>query len=446
MSSTPDSPPPSSGPRAPTVFLSYASEDRPAAQVLREALPSHGVEVWYDETELTGGDAWDQKIRQQIRECDFFIAVISAQTEARHEGYFRREWRLAVERSLDMADDHLFLLPVVIDDTPQADARVPEKFLAVHWTRVPGGQPNPAFEALCRRILQGDVRPASRAGAGRTHPPTGTNSPVPLPEAAPEPDAVLTAETVIASARARRGRASRPPPPPLPPFPREEPDQKSRFIAEVAVWGVHSGWLLFQRLPLGWRILAGMWLAISLLSTCSHHSGVQLSTDEVRKLKAIESTYQSAGPVDAARLASEIHSAVSDEGDSKPAAGGGATLLAIPFSAPGGDADARKFANATFAQIYGQLAMSHHGQVGLLENPPAALDDKAAIAQAKGRHASYVLLGTISGTGESASLTVRMLEVESGEEAWSKAYTSRETDPAAIATEVDQRVQAHEDD
>ena len=45
------------------------------------------------------------------------MPVISAQTEARREGYFRREWRLAVDRSHDMADDVMFLLPVVIDGT-----------------------------------------------------------------------------------------------------------------------------------------------------------------------------------------------------------------------------------------------------------------------------------------------------------------------------------------
>src|SRR6201993_2073384 len=109
-----------------SVFLSYASEDRLAAQLIRDALPNYGLAVWYDENSLTGGDAWDQKIRRQIRECDFFMPIISARTEARPEGYFRREWRLAVERMLDMADDHLFLLPVAIDATDETRARVPE--------------------------------------------------------------------------------------------------------------------------------------------------------------------------------------------------------------------------------------------------------------------------------------------------------------------------------
>src|SRR5271170_1091430 len=160
------------GQRPPTVFLSYASEDRQAARSIGDTLPGYGLEVWYDESELGGGDAWDQKIRRQIRECDYFMALVSAHTEARHEGYFRREWRLAVERTLDMADDHLFLLPVVIDDTKEAGARVPDKFLAVQWLRVPEGHPTAALEALCRRLVSGDA-----VAAPGVKPPPATASP-----------------------------------------------------------------------------------------------------------------------------------------------------------------------------------------------------------------------------------------------------------------------------
>src|SRR5277367_3085394 len=150
---------------SPTVFLSYASADREAARLLRDALPTFGLEVWYDESDLGGGEIWDQKIRKQIRECDYFMPIISAQTEARHEGYFRREWRLAVERTLDMADDHAFLLPVVIDATSQSGARVPEKFLSIQWVRVPGGRPNAALRSLCKRLVSGEPVAGPRAPA-----------------------------------------------------------------------------------------------------------------------------------------------------------------------------------------------------------------------------------------------------------------------------------------
>src|ERR1700735_3270790 len=152
-----------------SIFLSYASEDRLAARSIGDALAKLGMEVWLDESELGGGDARDQKIRKQIRECDYFMPIVSARTEARHEGYFRREWRLAVERTLDMADDHLFLLPVVIDDTDQSRARVPEKFLNVQWLRVPGGQPNAALQSLCNGLVSGGPV-AGGGGAGRALP------------------------------------------------------------------------------------------------------------------------------------------------------------------------------------------------------------------------------------------------------------------------------------
>ena len=48
------------------VFLSYASQDAEAAQKIAEALRAGGIEVFLDQSELRGGDAWDQKIRKQI--------------------------------------------------------------------------------------------------------------------------------------------------------------------------------------------------------------------------------------------------------------------------------------------------------------------------------------------------------------------------------------------
>jgi hypothetical protein len=68
-------------------------------------------------TELQGGDAWDRQIRKQIHDCALFIPIISAHSESRLEGYFRREWKLASDRTHNMAEEKAFLVPVVIDDT-----------------------------------------------------------------------------------------------------------------------------------------------------------------------------------------------------------------------------------------------------------------------------------------------------------------------------------------
>src|SRR6202158_2916675 len=92
------------------VFLSYASQDTEAAKRICDALRAGGIEVWFDQSELRGGDIWDTTIRRQIKTCRLFIPVISRNTHAREEGYFRLEWKLAVDRSHLMAGTKAFLL------------------------------------------------------------------------------------------------------------------------------------------------------------------------------------------------------------------------------------------------------------------------------------------------------------------------------------------------
>ena len=140
---------------------------------IAESLRAAGVEVWFDRDELVGGDAWDAKIRRQIAECALFVPVISAATQARLEGYFRIEWKLAAQRTHAMAEEKAFLLPAVIDATRDAEAKVPAEFRAVQWTRLgPGvsgaaspaeleGKALAAFGARVGKLLGG-----ANAGAG----------------------------------------------------------------------------------------------------------------------------------------------------------------------------------------------------------------------------------------------------------------------------------------
>src|SRR5476649_2542905 len=147
------------------VFLSYASQDAEAAQHVCNALRAAGIEVWFDQSELRGGDTWDASIRRQIKSCYLFVPMISANTQSREEGYFRREWKLAVDRTNDMAGDRAFLLPVGTDGTSDSDARVPEKFREVQWTRLPQGANTDAFVEHVRRLLSGDLSRGPKATA-----------------------------------------------------------------------------------------------------------------------------------------------------------------------------------------------------------------------------------------------------------------------------------------
>jgi len=138
------------------VFLSYASQDAEAAQRICEALRAAGIEVFLDQSELRGGDVWDQKIRREILDCALFIPIISRHTQERLEGYFRHEWKLAVERTHHMAEQKAFLVPVVVDTTGEGEAIVPDFFRAVQWTRLPAGAVSAAFVERVRRLLSAE--------------------------------------------------------------------------------------------------------------------------------------------------------------------------------------------------------------------------------------------------------------------------------------------------
>ncbi len=158
------------------VFLSYASQDAETAQKLCTGLRAAGIEVWFDQSELRGGDAWDQKIRRQIKSCALFMPLISANTRVRTEGYFRLEWKLAIDRSHLMAPDRPFLVPVTIDGGGAADSTVPERFREVQWTQLPPGEPTPEFVARVAQLLNSAsevlTEPQAMLGQGRgTVPP-----------------------------------------------------------------------------------------------------------------------------------------------------------------------------------------------------------------------------------------------------------------------------------
>jgi TolB-like protein/predicted Zn-dependent protease len=155
------------------VFLSYASQDAEAAKRIADALRGAGIEVWFDQSELVGGDAWDAKIRHQISSCALFVPIVSGNTQARLEGYFRLEWKLAAQRTHTMADEKTFLLPVVIDDTKDAVAKVPQEFKAVQWTKLQDGESMPAFVTRVKKLLVGEQEaghPRSTAEATSAEP------------------------------------------------------------------------------------------------------------------------------------------------------------------------------------------------------------------------------------------------------------------------------------
>jgi TolB-like protein/Tfp pilus assembly protein PilF len=156
------------------VFLSYASQDAEAAARICNSLRAAGIEVWFDQRELRGGDVWDQRIRREIQDCELFVPLISVNTASRREGYFRLEWDLADRRTHMLARNRAFIVPVCLDATPDSGGDVPESFHRVQWTRLPDGDAPPEFVKRIAQLLSGKevppTPPSSRGGRPLTWP------------------------------------------------------------------------------------------------------------------------------------------------------------------------------------------------------------------------------------------------------------------------------------
>jgi hypothetical protein len=136
------------------VFISYAREDLPAVQLIKAGLEAAGITTWFDMDRLESGDDYDRKIQRNIARCSYFIPVVSATTQRRLEAYFRREWSYAIDRTRNMADGALFILPVTIDGIDTAQALVPDKFKALHFTNLPAGEVSDEFAQRLRDFTQ----------------------------------------------------------------------------------------------------------------------------------------------------------------------------------------------------------------------------------------------------------------------------------------------------
>jgi serine/threonine-protein kinase len=58
-----------------------------------------------------------------------------------------------------MAENKAFLVPVVVDGTPEHDPSIPEKFRELQWTHLPAGETPPAFVTRMQKLLSGESGP-----------------------------------------------------------------------------------------------------------------------------------------------------------------------------------------------------------------------------------------------------------------------------------------------
>ena len=96
--------------------------------------------------------------------------------------------------------------------------------------------------------------------------------------------------------------------------------------------------------------------------------------------------------------------------------------------------------DATFAQVYGRVAIAHHRQVALSQERLSSFDLALAAKRGRETHSTYVLCGTIDTQASVQVLTVKIAAVADGSVVWSNSYPLAGADPAKIAADVESKV------
>jgi len=89
------------------VFISFISEDKNIAALINKAFTEKGVPVFFDGNEIFSGTNFDNVIKPEIQNCDFFLPVItshSIQDRVDITRYVYKEWSLANFRRMARED------------------------------------------------------------------------------------------------------------------------------------------------------------------------------------------------------------------------------------------------------------------------------------------------------------------------------------------------------
>lgn len=103
----------------PTVFISYASEDKNKAKKLYRDLKKAGAEPWLDREDILGGQRWEMTIRTAIRSNRYFAAILSSRS-VNKRGVIQKEITEALDILKEFPPDDIYLIPIRLDDCKPA--------------------------------------------------------------------------------------------------------------------------------------------------------------------------------------------------------------------------------------------------------------------------------------------------------------------------------------
>ncbi len=132
-----------SPPEAFDVFISYAREDEEAAERIVQRFNSRGIRAWYDRAAILPGQNWQRTIKQAVKRCSIFLALMSSRS-VNKRGFVQKEIRLALDVLDEFPPDSVYLIPARLDDCQP----VHDKLREIQWVDL-----FPNFDRGFERIL-----------------------------------------------------------------------------------------------------------------------------------------------------------------------------------------------------------------------------------------------------------------------------------------------------
>jgi TIR domain len=161
VQSPPTASPGGAPPSRAMFFISFSrTTDLPRAEALFQALLKLGVmesEIWFDRQNIEPGQALRLRILDGIRNCRYFLALLSHEADSREEAFVFDEWNEANLRNKSMNRE--FIFPVVVDTDFKPDSYTAKPVQEGEWKELlfchaAEGAPDDVMTAKLTRLLR----------------------------------------------------------------------------------------------------------------------------------------------------------------------------------------------------------------------------------------------------------------------------------------------------
>ena len=109
------------------VFLCHSKLDKTSVRELWHQLLERGIQPWFDEEDLVGGEDWELAIKKAVQTSHAILVFLSRKSVTT-PGFVHKEIRLALDIADRQPEGAIFIIPLRLDD-----CQVPERLKTWQW-------------------------------------------------------------------------------------------------------------------------------------------------------------------------------------------------------------------------------------------------------------------------------------------------------------------------